>query len=128
MKKIRFLAALLVILMLPLSVLFGCNKPDEDPDDDPTEDDGGSTGGNKPSGGGSSTTTKPADNDGLSGNGYLVMFNFNVAKRGNLPTVAPYSRFFTVDNTKKGTFYAVDDKAGKNGTGALLMQRTNSND
>ena len=129
MKKIRLLAALLVILMLPLSVMFGCNKPDEDPEDPDTGDEGGETPGGNTGGGGDQTSSVPADNDGLSGNGYLVMFNFNAAKRGNLNVdVAPYKRFFTVDASKKDTFYAVDDKAGKNGTGALLVQRTNSND
>ena len=128
MKKIRFLAALLVILMLPLGVLFGCNKPDEEPNDDPNEESGGQTpGGNKPSGGGN-VSNVPADNDGNSGNGYLVMFNFDAAKSGNLKVdAAPYKRFFAIDSEKAGTSYVIKDKSGKNGTGALLMRREGTN-
>ncbi len=129
MKKIRFLAALLVILMLPLSVLFGCKKPEEKPEDDPEEEEGGGeTGGGTGNGGSGNVSTTPIDNDGLSGNGYLVMFHFDAAKRGNLNVdVAPYKRFFTVDTGKSGTAYSVDDKMGKNGTGALLIERKGTN-
>ncbi len=125
MKKIRFLAALLVLLMLPLSVLVGCNNnPDDKEPEDPVEDpagNNGNTGGN--SGGNTDVSDTPADNDGLSGNGYLVMFNFNVAKRGNLPTVAPYSRYLKATTGLKNTSYIIDDEGGKNGSGALLIQR-----
>ncbi len=133
MKKIRFLAALLVILMLPLSVLFGCNKPDEDPDnDDPdvNENEGENNnqgGGGNGGGNDDDISSKPTDNDGLSGNGYLVMFNFDVAKRGDFPDVVPYSRYIKPTANQKGTIYIIDDKGGKNGSGALLIQRTGSN-
>lgn len=126
MKKIRFLAALLVLLMLPFSVLIGCND-DKDPEDDdpkdPVEDPGTTT----PGGNDTDISDTVPDNDGLSGDGYLVMFNFNVAKRGDFPTVAPYSRYIKpTTSAMKNTIYVIDDKGGKNGSGALLIQRTDN--
>ena len=111
MKKIRILAVLLAVLMLPIGLLVGCDKPEE-----PQE-----------------TTTLPpietdplpvvsVDKDGTK-DGYLMFFTFDEADRGDFRTdTKPYSEFFT-SVEKAGAKYVIDDEAGKDGKGALLIQR-----
>ena len=73
MKKIRLLALLLALLMLPLGTLFSC-KPDDVPDD--PDDDNEQEEPEDPD-----TGDVNIDNDGTR-SGYLVFFTFDAAKRG----------------------------------------------
>ncbi len=85
MKKIRLLAILLAILMIPFSAFFACNDPEEPSDDpgqneDPDENEGG-TKPNKPTSVGDKTV-----DDGTR-TGYLAFFSFDNADVGNLGVI-----------------------------------------
>lgn len=91
MKKIRLLALLLALLMIPFGMLFACDDdPDdselEDPDDDDDDDDDDDKGGSS-----STVVLNKTVNDGTKA-GYLAFFSFDNADRGNLGVIeAPTS-------------------------------------
>ena len=120
MKKIRILAAVLAVLMLPLATLFACGDktppepPKQDltqliinPEDPPKEPD------------------VKIDNDG-SKDGYLLFYNFNEHEAGNLKETEPYSDFITPVE-KEGCSYIVVPKKGAENDNALLIQRPAGN-
>ncbi len=114
MKKIRILALILALLMLPLGILVSCKKDDTDPDDGDDEGDGGSTP-TIPS-----TSTSVNVDDGKKA-GYLCYFNFNKAPLGPFTSEGqyqPYS-FFVPDKTKEGANY-VYGRRDENGRGGYL--------
>ena len=114
MKKIRLLALLLALLMLPLGTLFSC-KPDDVPDD-PDDDDEQEEPENPDTG------DVNIDNDGTR-SGYLVFFTFDAAKRGNIPSESqPYSTFLNFP-VKDGGSYVIDKKFGSTTDGTLLIHR-----
>lgn len=121
MKKVRILAVVLAVLMLPFGLLVSCK-------DNPSTDN--------PDGSSSSWTTGnietqepvsyPRDNDGTA-DGYLMYFSFNAAARGDLRTdIDPYKSYFSTA-AKDGALYLIADKGGVNGSGALLIQREGTN-
>ncbi len=128
MKKIRLLALILALLMLPLSLLVACNK-DDTPDDEPgTEEPGGDT--TEPGGddGGKDDEKDDVvyDKDGTA-SGYLMFFNFDAAQRGDLRTdTKPYKPFLTVDSKAEGVGYIITSDFAKSGN-SLLIQREDSN-
>jgi predicted small lipoprotein YifL len=120
MKKIRILAAVLAVLMLPLATLFACGKTEPveppkqdtstliiDPNNPPPE------------------KVVEVDNDG-SKDGYLLFYNFNEHKAGNLKEAEPYSDFIT-GVAKDGCAYVVLSKKGAENDNALLIQRPAGN-
>ena len=123
MKKIRLLAILLAILMIPFSMLFAC-KDDEVVEDPEEEGDDAEAAPESPK------APVVYDDDG-SAPGYLMFFHFDAAGRGNLNIVAPvknasdftkdfkeeapYSTYLT-GSYQAGTAYTVryDDVEGSN--------------
>ena len=100
MKKIRLLAMLLAILMIPFGMLFAC-KDDENPDDDdqdveePGDDDDETSGPQQ---------NIVYDDDGAnSDGGYLMYFHFDAAEAGMLGIVPP-----STDTTKPESAYILE--------------------
>lgn len=121
MKKIRILAVVLAVLMLPFGLLISCNN-NTNPDD-PADSSSWTTG---PIDTQEVTTLPPVD-DGTA-EGYLLYFTFDNAPRGEFRTdLEPYNSYFTFEDSKEGALYLVDDKGGVNGGGALLIQREGAN-
>lgn len=116
MKKIRLLALLLALLMLPIGMLFSC-QPKDGPEDDPDV-------GNNETPEDPGTEDVVMDNDGTR-SGYLVYFNFDAAARGNLPDKAPYTTYLNLP-VKEGGSYVVDKKFGSTTDGTLLVYRKDS--
>ena len=137
MKKIRILALLLALLMLPFSAFVACgdgetgddkqqqNKPSGD-DDDPKDPE-------EPGSGNQGNVSEP-DKDGTQ-TGYEMYFHFNAAKPGRLPswvysgTVsymtyerAPYSTYLTAPQ-KEGGSYMIEKRVGSETDGCLVIYR-----
>ncbi len=118
MKKIRLLAVLLAILMLPLSLLVACKDDTPDPDPDP---DPGVNPGEKDPG----EDEEEYDKDGAA-SGYLMFFNFDAAGRGDLRAdTKPYSSYLNIDDDAEGVSYIVTNDFAKSGN-SLLIQREGS--
>lgn len=84
MKKIRLLALLLALLMIPFGMLFACKENDEDTDDDGDGDDS------------DTTTTAPTPvaseftvDDGKASGSFLVFFDFDKAPDGQIGIIEP---------------------------------------
>ncbi len=114
MKKIRILALILALLMLPLGILVSCKK--DVPDDDDEEEEGG--GGSSPSR--PTTSTTAVIEDGKK-SGYLRYYNFDKVSFGDFQSseeYQPYS-FFYPDRTKEGSGY-IFGRRDVNGRGGYL--------
>ncbi len=88
MKKIRILALLLALLMIPFGLLFACEDDEEPGDDEEKEEEGDD---NENEGGGGDETTTLVGNktvDDGSKMGYLAFFSFDNADNGNLGVIA----------------------------------------
>lgn len=86
MKKIRILALLLALLMIPFGMLFACNDDeDTDPDDEEPEEEGGDN--EEEGGNGTTLVGNKTVNDGTK-LGYLAFFSFDNADNGNLGVIA----------------------------------------
>jgi len=86
MKKIRLLAILLAMLMIPFSMFFACDNT-EDPENEEEEEEGDNEGDDP-----TSNPTRPIvmDNDGTNiDGGYLMYFHFNAAGDGKLNIIEP---------------------------------------
>ena len=107
MKKIRILALILALLMLPLGMLVSCKKDKGDNTD--TNDDGDGVTQNRPSG----TTTRVEDGTKP---GYLCYYTFNNAVQGTFNSAAPYSLFQSISNNGDVSFVIGrrDEKIGNN--------------
>lgn len=120
MKKIRILALILALLMLPLGMLVSCK---EDPDtDNGGDDDGGSGGGTtKPTG----STTVVAE-DGTK-SGYLCYYTFDSATVGRFTQAEPYTIFQPIVTGDSAGTAVVGrrDVGGKKG-GYLGIERGNT--
>lgn len=115
MKKIRILALILALLMLPLGMLVSCN---DDPDvDDGGDDDGGSSGG-----GTSKPTTSTSSVDDGTKAGYLCYFNFDGATVGDFKGTDPYTIFNYISNGSSKAVIGRRDIGGKKG-GYLGIER-----
>ncbi len=112
MKKIRLLALLLALLMLPIGLLAACDdNKDPEPDPAPTPDD--------------DEEEEIVYDDG-SKTGYLMFFNFDAAATGDLNIKEePYATFFDVDDTQEGIIYTIDKMQSKT-KNSLLIARENS--
>ncbi len=123
MKKFRLLAVLLAILMLPISMFVACNE--EETPDDPVVEPGTETPEDPvetPDESDEPVDETVYDADGT-GTGYLMFFNFDAAKRGDLRVdTKPYSTYFEVDDKAADVIYIVEPDSGKE-KGALLIQR-----
>lgn len=118
MKKIRILAAVLAVLMLPLATLFACNKePDWVFEQNP---DLIIKPGDEPAG-----PTVTVDNDG-SKDGYLLFYNFNEHELGNLKESEPYSDYIAPAE-KDGCSYVVKAKKGSENDNVLLITSPDGN-
>ena len=120
MKKIRLLAILLAMLMIPFSMFIAC---DEDPDDeDPVDDEEPGDDDDE-----ESTPTAPIvmDDDGSNPDGgYLMYFHFNAAGDGMLNIIKPSS-----DTTKPESQYVLEAPystylEGSSVTGGSYVVRT----
>ncbi len=115
MKKVRILAVVLAVLMLPIGLLISCET---NPSDEPSDSSSFTTSSVETQ----EVSTTPPDNDGTR-DGYLMYFSFDEADRGDLRTdLLPYATYFTTAE-KEGSLYLIDDKGGVDGSGALLIQR-----
>lgn len=116
MKKIRLLALLLAILMIPFSVLFAC-KPDEDPDKDDDEDDDKDKDNTK------QEVVLERDDDNDLEDGDLLNYHFNAAAAGRFPALKysddlsymniqkePYVTNFAPAMDKTGALYRIEKK------------------
>lgn len=114
MKKIRILALILALLMLPLGMLVSCKKNEVDPDNGEEEGDDGE-GQKRPT---SSTTIV----DDGSKAGYLCYYTFDNAPQGAFSPAAPYALFqpfkeanFVIGrrdiNGKKGGYLGIERPA-----------------
>ena len=116
MKKIRLLALLLAILMIPFSVLFAC-KPDEDPDNDDDEDDDKDKDNTK------QEVVLERDDDNELEDGDLLNYHFNAAAVGRFPALKysddlsymdiqrePYVTNFAPAMGKTGAVYRIEKK------------------
>lgn len=84
MKKIRILALILALLMLPLGMLVSCKK---DPVDEDGDDEGGDGGNMRPTGSGTTVAE-----DGTKA-GYLCYYTFDSATVGRFTQEEPYTIF-----------------------------------
>ena len=120
MKRIRILALILALLMLPLGILVSCKKDEKDPTDG--DDDTESGGQKRP------TATTTVVNDGTKA-GYLAYFNFDAPPTGAYSPAAPYA---ILKNQSNGSLasefhFGRRDLGGKKG-GFLGIKRGASKD
>ncbi len=115
MKKIRILALILALLMLPLGMLVSCKKDDVDTGDDDDDDDGTGSNQQRPT-----TSTTTVVDDGRRA-GYLCYYTFDNAPIGSqFTSAAPYGFF---NNFNAGTFvFGRRDVNGRKG-GYLGIER-----
>ena len=117
MKKIRLLAILLAMLMIPFSMFFACDNTEELGDDDVVDDDDD----------GDDAPTAPIvlDDDGSNPDGgYLMYFHFNAAGDGRLNIIKP-----STDTTKSESQYVLEAPystylEGNNVQGGSFVVRT----
>ena len=115
MKKIRILAAVLAVLMLPIAMLAACGETTTEPVKqeqdysqliiDPTKEP--------------EVVDKKVDNDGTK-DGSLLFYNFDDHEAGNLKESAPYSDFITPVE-KDGCSYIVMAKKDSEKDNTLLI-------
>ncbi len=114
MKKIRLLALLLALLMLPLGMLAACDK-EKDPTVDPADPVDPNPGDDK------TEVTYP---DG-SKTGYLMFFNFDAATPGDYNSKEEnYGSYFTAEEAN-GVSYLIDKSIAKE-KNSFLIRREDS--
>ena len=100
MKKIRLLALLLALLMIPFSVLFACQKDDVDNDEDEEENENEEEEEIIPT---DPTVVIDKKVDDGTKSGFLAFFNFDKADNGNLGVITPPA------NTSDPNYYTYAD-------------------
>ena len=121
MKKIRILALILALLMLPLGMLVSCKKDDVDTDGDGDDDGATGSGQQRPT-----TSTTTIVDDGSKA-GYLCYYTFDNAPIGSAFTAAQPYNFFSHVGTGSFVFGRRDVNGRKGGYLGIERAATKAN-